>query len=133
MEIVIIRPPLVYGPGVKANFLKMMKWLNMRVPLPLGSINSKRSLVALDNLVDFILTCIEHPAAANQIFLVSDDDDLTITELLNRVAMKLGKKTRLLPINHQLLKLSLKLIGKKDLAQRLCSSLQVDISKAKKY
>lgn len=132
MEVVIIRPPLVYGPGVKANFLSMMKWLYKSVPLPLGSVHNKRSLVALDNLVDLILTCVEHPSAANQVFLVSDGDDLSTTELLSRVARALGKKSWLLPVNYQMLELCLVTIGKKDLAQRLCSSLQVDISKAKK-
>ena len=132
MEIVIIRPPLVYGPGVKANFLSMMNWLYKSVPLPFGAIFNKRSLVALDNLVDLILTCIEHPAAVNQVFLVSDGEDLSTTDLLSRVAVALGKKSRLIPINQQLLEITLTLIGKKDLAQRLCGSLQVDISKAKK-
>jgi nucleoside-diphosphate-sugar epimerase len=132
MEVVIIRPPLVYGPGVKANFLSMMKWLNKGIPLPFGAINNKRSLVALDNLVDLILTCIDHPAAANQVFLVSDGDDLSTTELLQRVATSLGKKPILMHVNQQLLEIGLKLVGKKDLAQRLYASLQVDISKAKK-
>lgn len=132
MDVVIIRPPLVYGPGVKANFLSMMKWLEKEIPLPFGSIHNKRSLVALDNLVDLILTCINHPAAANEVFLVSDGEDLSTTDLLSRVATALGKKSRLIPINQQLLEIALKLIGKKDLGQRLCGSLQVDISKAKK-
>jgi nucleoside-diphosphate-sugar epimerase len=132
MEVVIIRPPLVYGLGVKANFLSMMGWLYKSVPLPFGSIHNKRSLVGLDNLVDLIITCIEHPKAANEIFLVSDGEDLSTTELLNRVAIALGKKPRLLPVNQQLLEFGLKLVGKKDLAQRLCGSLQVDISKAQK-
>jgi|APSaa5957512535_1039671.scaffolds.fasta_scaffold12232_2 nucleoside-diphosphate-sugar epimerase len=132
MEVVIIRPPLVYGPGVKANFQSMMKWLYKGVPLPFGSIHNKRSLVALDNLVNFIITCIDHPAAANQVFLVSDGEDLSTTQLLSRVAIALGKKPRLLPVNQQMLELGLKLVSKKDLAQRLCSSLQVDISKAEK-
>ena len=132
MDVVIIRPPLVYGPGVKANFQSMMKWLYKGVLLPFGSIHNERSLVALDNLVDLILTCIDHPAAANQVFLVSDGDDLSTTELLNRVAIALGKKPMLLPVNQQLLEFGLKLVGKKDLAQRLCGSLQVDISKAQK-
>ena len=132
MEVVIIRPPLVYGPRVKANFLSMMKWLYIGVPLPFGSIHNKRSLVALDNLVDLIVTCIEHPAAANEVFLVSDGEDLSTTDLLSRVATALGKKSRLMPINQQLLEIVLKLIGKNDLGQRLCGSLQVDISKAKK-
>lgn len=132
MEVVCIRPTLVYGPGVKANFFSMMNWLYRGVPLPFGSIHNKRSLVALDNLVDLIITCIEHPAAANQTFLVSDDDDLTTTELLNRVAYIMGKKSRLMPVNQKIIEFGLRLIGKKDLSQRLCGSLQVDISKAKK-
>lgn len=131
MEIVIIRPPLVYGPEVKANFLSMMKWLHKRIPLPFGAIHNKRSLVALDNLVDLILTCIDHPAAADQVFLVSDGEDLSTTELLNHVSAALDKKPRLLRINQQLLEFILTLLGKKDLAQRLFGSLQVDICKTK--
>jgi len=132
LEVVIIRPPLVYGPKVKANFLRMVKWLYKGVPLPFGAIHNKRSLIALDNLVDFIITCVKHPSAVNEVFLVSDSDDISTTELLNRVAISLGKKSRLLPVNQQVLELCLKLVGKRSLAQRLCSSLQVDISKAKK-
>lgn len=132
MEIVCLRPTLVYGPGVKANFFSMMKWLYRGVPLPFGLIHNKRSLVALDNLVDLIVTCIEHPAAANEIFLVSDGEDLSTTELLNRVAYVMSKKSRLLPVNQKIIEFGLRLIGKKDLSQRLCGSLQVDISKAKR-
>lgn len=132
MDIVIIRPPLVYGPNAPGNFKTLMRWMNKNIPLPLGAIHNKRSFVALDNLVDLILTCIEHPAAANQIFLVADGEDLSTTELLNRVAKMLGKKPRLLPVNEKLLEFVLNLIGKKALAQRLCGSLQVDISKTKK-
>lgn len=132
MEIVIIRPPLVYGPGVKANFLSMMKWLYKGVPLPFGDIHNKRSFVAIDNLVDLILTCIKHPAAANQVFLVSDGEDLSMTELLNRVSSALDKKARLLPVNQKLLEFCLKLAGKQGIAQRLFGSLQIDISKTKK-
>jgi len=133
MEVVIIRPPLVYGPGVKANFLSMMQWLSKGVPLPLGAIyGNKRSLVALDNLVDFIITCIDHPAAAaNQTFLVADGQDFSTTELLTRTAKALGKPARLLPIPQRFLTFMLKMIGKDDLAHRLCGSLQVDISKAR--
>lgn len=131
MEVVIIRPPLVYGPRVKANFLAMMRWLNKGVPLPFGSIHNKRSLVALDNLVDLIITCIDHPKAANQIFLISDDHDLSTTELLAKISNLLGRSHRLMPVPQKLLELSLTLIGKKDLSQRLCGSLQVDISKTK--
>jgi len=129
MEVVIIRPTLVYGPGVKANFLNMMRWLHRGVPLPFGAIYNRRSLVALDNLVDLIVTCIDHPAAANQIFLVSDGEDLSTTELLRRLGLALGKPARLLPVPSWLLEAGAKMLGKKSLSQRLCGSLQVDISK----
>ena len=131
LEVVIIRPPLVYGAGVKANFYSMMRWLNRSVPLPLGAINNKRSLVALDNLVDLILTCVEHPNAANQTFLVSDDEDLSTTELLRRMAKALGKTAYLLPVPSSLLEFAARLIGKQAIAQRLCGSLQLDISKTR--
>lgn len=130
MEFVIIRPPLVYGPGVKANFLSMMKWLHRRVPLPLGAIHNKRSLVAIDNLVDLIVTCMHHPAAANQVFLVSDGEDFSTTELLQRLGHSLGKPARLLPVPMSLFKAGATLVGKREVAQRLCGSLQVDISKS---
>lgn len=129
MEVVIIRPVLVYGPGVKANFHSMMSWLNKGIPLPLGAISNKRSLVALDNLVDLIVTCMDHPAAANQTFLVSDGEDLSTTELLYRMAAALGRPARLLPIPVRLLELSASLLGQRAIAQRLCGSLQVDIRK----
>ena len=131
MEVVIIRPPLIYGSGVKANFLSMMCWLYRGVPLPLGSIHNKRSMIALDNLVDLIITCADHPSAANQIFLASDDDDLSTTELLQRMAKALGKAPLLLPVPIWLLKVASMLIGKRDIAQRLVGSLQVDISNTK--
>ena len=131
MEVVIIRPVLVYGPGVKANFRSMMNWLCMGVPLPLGAIHNKRSLVSLDNLVDLIVTCIDHPAAANQTFLVSDGEDLSTTELLRRMSLALGKPARLLPVPAALLGRAAAMLGKKNVAQRLCGSLQVDISKTR--
>lgn len=131
MEVVIIRPPLVYGPGVKGNFLTMLRWLEKGLPLPLGSIQNKRSLLALDNLVDFIMVCLDHPATANQTFLVADGEDLSTTELLRRTSVALGRPARLLPIPHAIMQSGLKLMGKGDLAQRLCGSLQVDISKAR--
>lgn len=132
MEVVIIRPVLVYGPGVKANFLSMMCWLHKGVPLPFGAIHNRRSLVALDNLVDLIVTCIDHPAAANQTFLVSDGEDLSTTELLSKMAVALGKPARLLPVPSRLLEAGAAMLGKQALAQRLCGSLQVDISKTRK-
>ena len=129
LEVVIIRPPLIYGPGVKANFLSMIRLLDKGVPLPLGAIHNQRSLVALDNLLDLIITCIHHPAAANQTFLVSDGEDLSTPGLLQRTAVALGKKAWLLPVPEFLLAWGATLIGKQAMAQRLCGSLQVDISK----
>ena len=131
MEIVIIRPVLVYGPGVKANFRSMMSWLNKGVPLPLGAIPNQRSLVALDNLVDLVVTCLDHAAAANQTFLVSDDDDMSTTELLKRMGEALQTPVRLIPVPAWLLLRGAALLGRKDVARRLCGSLQVDISKTR--
>ena len=131
MEVVIIRPVLVYGPGVKANFESMMKWLRKGIPLPFGAIRNQRSLVALDNLVDLILTCVNHPAAADQTFLVSDGEDVSTTQLLVKLANALNSPSRLLPVPSWLLTASATLLGKKALSQRLCGSLQVDITKAR--
>jgi UDP-glucose 4-epimerase len=132
MEVVIIRPPLVYGPGVKANFSAMMKWMNKGLPLPLGGIKeNKRSLVSVDNLVDLICCCIEHPNAANQTFLVSDGDDVSTSELLANMATALAAPNRLLHIPSTWFTFATKLLGKPTIAQRLCGSLQVDISKTK--
>lgn len=132
MEIVIVRPPLVYGPGVKANFASMMRWVARGMPLPLGAIHNARSLVALDNLVDLLVTCLKHPAAAGQTFLVSDGEDVSTTELLSRTATAMGKKALLLPVPASVLELGATLLGKRDVAQRLCGSLQVDIEKTRR-
>jgi nucleoside-diphosphate-sugar epimerase len=129
MELVIIRPPLVYGPGVKANFLSMMCWLWRGVPMPFSMTRNKRSFVALDNLVDLIVTCMESPAAANQTFLVSDGDDLSTSELLQAMGHALGKPVRLFPVPIWLLTTLARAIGKPAIAQRLFESLQVDITK----
>ena len=111
----------------------MMKWVNKGLPLPLGGIkNNQRSLVSVGNLVDLIITCIDHPKAANQTFLVSDDNDLSTSQLLSNMASALNVPNRLLPIPASWLSLAAKLIGKPAIAQRLCGSLQVDISKTKK-
>ncbi|PRA59376.1 MULTISPECIES: SDR family oxidoreductase [Pseudomonas] len=131
MEVVIVRPVLVYGPGVKANFLNMMRWLSKGIPLPFGAIHNRRSLVALDNLVDLLLTCIHHPAAANQTFLVSDGDDLSTTALLSKMAKALKKPARLIPVPSWILESGASMLGKKALSQRLCGSLQVDITKTR--
>jgi len=131
MEVVIIRPPLVYGPGVKANFAALMRAVQRGWLLPLGAVHNKRSLVALDNLVDFIVTCISNSQAANQIFLVSDGQDLSTTELVHGMARAAGVTARLLPIPVWALQAGAGLLGKGDAVQRLCGNLQVDISKAR--
>ena len=131
MDVTIIRPSLVYGPGVKANFLNMMQWLHKGIPLPLGAIHNQRSLVALDSLVDLITTCIDHPSAANQTFMISDGEDLSTTQLLQRMGQALGKPAHLVPIPQGLLTNTLKLLRKEDIARRLCGSLHVDINKTR--
>ena len=131
MEVVVIRPPLVYGPGVKANFASMMEWVNKGVPLPLGAIHNQRSLVALDNLVNFIIHCIDHPKATNEVFLISDGEDVSTTELLHKVAKVFGKRAFLLPVPVSWMVFAAKLVGKADVANRLFGSLQVDSSKAR--
>ena len=129
LDVVIIRPVLVYGPRVKANFLRMMAWINQGVPLPLGGLGNRRSLVALDNLVDLIVMCVDHPAAANQIFLVSDGEDLSTTQLVQRMAQSLGCSARLLAVPAFFLEMTAAMLGKRAVAQRLCDSLQVNIDK----
>ncbi|CAN1550751.1 WcaG Nucleoside-diphosphate-sugar epimerases [Burkholderiaceae bacterium] len=132
MEVVIIRPPLVYGPGVKANFESMMRWLARGVPLPLAAVaQNRRSLVALDNLVDLIVTCLHHPAAANQTFLVSDGEDISTAELLNRMGAAMGHPARLFYMPPALLKLGATVLNKSGVYQRLCGSLQLDIAKTR--
>ena len=131
MEIVVIRPPLVYGPGVKANFSQLMKAVGRSLPLPFGAIRNQRSLVSIENLVDFIDTCVTHQAAANQTFFVSDGRDLSTTELARELARAMGVKERLLPVPESFLMAAGAILGKSDKTQRLCGNLQVDISKAR--
>ncbi len=131
MEVVIVRPPLVYGPGVKANFLTMMEWLQRGIPLPLGAIDNQRSLVGLGNLVDLLEKCLAHPAAANQTFLASDGQDVSTTELLRALAKALGVPARLLPVPQAWLEGALGAMGRGALAQRLCGNLAVDIEKTR--
>lgn len=129
MELVVIRPPLVYGAGVRANFRSLLRAVGRGLPLPLGSVDNRRSLVGLDNLVDFIVTCIEHPAAANQTFLVSDGEDVSTPELIRRIAQAMGKPVRLISVPVWLLKAGASMFGKRAAAQRVCGSLQVNIDK----
>lgn len=130
MELVVIRPVLVYGVGVKGNFQSMVRVVNRGIPLPLGrAINNRRSLVALDNLADFIYTCINHSNAAGQVFLVSDDEDLSTADLLRRIALSQGTSANLFPFPVALLRWIARFLGKKTVAQRLLDSLQVDMKK----
>lgn len=131
MEVVIIRPPLVYGLNVKANFASMLKAVKQGIPLPLGVIKNKRSFIYVENLVSFIILCVQHPLAANQTFLVSDGHDLSTTELLRECAYALGVKSRLLPVPQKALEVIASMLGKRDVVQRLCGNLQVDITKAR--
>lgn len=131
IEMVIIRPPLVYGPNAPGNFGSLIKWIDKGIPLPLGAIHNQRSFVALDNLVSFIIHCIDHPRAANEVFLISDGEDVSTTELLQKVAKAFGKRAFLLPVPVSWMTFAAKLVSKADVANRLFGSLQVDSSKAR--
>ena len=128
----LFAPPLVYGPNAPGNFRRLLKFAASGLPLPLGAIRNKRSFVALHNLVDLLITCMDHPSGANQTFLVSDGEDLSTTELLVRMAKALGKPSHLLPVPMWMLTTGAALLGKRDLSMRLCGNLQVDISNARR-
>jgi nucleoside-diphosphate-sugar epimerase len=130
MEVVVVRPVLVYGPGVKGNFRRMLQWVARGVPLPFGAVENKRSLVAVANLVDLIATCVRHPAAAGEVFFVSDGEDLSTPDLLRRTGVALGRPVRLIPVPPMLLRGGAALLGKGDFGRRILGSLQVDITKA---
>lgn len=131
MDVVVVRPPLVYGPGVKANFQALMRALVRGVPLPLGAIHNRRSLVALDNLVDMIVTCTKSPAAANETFLVCDGEDLSTSDLIRRLAHALNRPARLIPVPTPVLVACLTILGKREVAARLCGTLQMNITKTR--
>jgi nucleoside-diphosphate-sugar epimerase len=131
LEVVIIRPPLVYGPGVKANFNRLILAVKKNIPLPLGSIENIRSFVFVDNLISLILCCINHPMAINQVFFVSDGCDLSTPQLLCYCAQGIGTKIKLLPCPLNLIRFFSWLFKKRSMEQKLCSSLQIDISKAR--
>ena len=132
MEWVIVRPPLVYGPGAPGNFARLLWLAGAGLPLPLGAVRNRRSFIALDNLADFLVTCCEHPAAANQTFLVADGEDVSTTELLRRIAAACGKKAHLLPVPVSWLRWAARALGRPSAAQRLLDSLVVDSSKARR-
>jgi nucleoside-diphosphate-sugar epimerase len=131
MEVVIIRPPLVYGPNAPGNFGSLVRWVKKGFPIPFGAIKNLRSFVGLENLVDFIITCIDHPAAGNQTFLVADGEDVSTTDLIKRLGHALDKPARFIPIGPKLMALCAAMLGKKSRVEKLFGSLQVDISKAK--
>lgn len=131
LEVVTVRSPLIYGPGVKANFRALMHAVVRGVPLPLGAIHNRRSMVALDNVVDLIVTCIGHPAAANETFLVSDGDDISTTELIRRLAYAMGRPARLVSVPETVLMACATFLGKREVARRLCGTLQVSIAKVR--
>ncbi|ESS71619.1 UDP-glucose 4-epimerase GalE [Methyloglobulus morosus KoM1] len=131
LQVVIIRPPLVYGPNAPGNFGSLMRWVRQGIPLPFGAVHNKRSLVALSNLVSFVIYCVDHPKAVNEIFLICDGEDVSTTELITKTAEALGKKPLLIPVPVGLMKFAARLIGKEELANRLFGSLQIDSSKAK--
>jgi len=131
MEIVVIRPPLVYGPGVKANFAALMRWADSSIPFPFGAARNARSLVYVENLVDLILLCVHHLDAANDVFLVSDGEDLSTAELFRRLKNLQGGRSRIIAVPVSLLTTIFGLIGKTALADRLLGSLQLDIAKTR--
>jgi len=132
LEVVIVRPPLVYGPGVGGNFLRMMDWVNRGLPLPLGSIRNLRSLIYLGNMVDALATCAIHPSAAGKIFLVSDGEDVSTPELIRRLAQAMGRRARLVSFPPTLLHFAGMLTGKAGEVDRLLGSLRVDSSKIRR-
>jgi nucleoside-diphosphate-sugar epimerase len=129
LEVVIVRPPLIYGAGVKGNFAQMLKVLAKGIPLPLASIKNLRSLVYIGNFVGALLTCATHPAAVGQTYLVSDGEDVSTPELLRQLGAAMGRPARLLPCPPGLLRLVGRILGKADQLDRLLGSLQVDSSK----
>jgi nucleoside-diphosphate-sugar epimerase len=130
LEVSIIRPPLVYGPGVRANFLRLMRLAQLGVPLPLGSIDNRRSMVSQGNLCDLITHCLRHPAAAGEVFLASDQHDLSTPELIRLVAAAMGRPARLFPCPLGLLRRTARAVGMGPAVGRMLDSLQVDSTKA---
>lgn len=127
LEVVILRPPLVYGPNVKANFLQLMRWVRRGIPLPLASVDNRRSMIYVGNLVDVILRCAHHENAAGQTFLVSDDHDVSVAELVRSIAFAMGQAPRLFRFPPRALLMAAGLLGRQPMAERLLQSLQVDI------
>jgi nucleoside-diphosphate-sugar epimerase len=130
MEVVIIRPPLVYGKGVGANFAQLVRLVRKKWPLPFGAIDNRRSYIAIENLIDFVLCCVSDQRAAGEIFLVSDGADISTAELVRCIASAEGREARLWPVPVWILKTVTGLFGRRQMMNRLCGNLQIDISKA---
>jgi nucleoside-diphosphate-sugar epimerase len=131
MQCVIVRPPLVYGPGVRANFLRLLRWVDAERPLPLGAVDNRRSLASVWTVCDLLIRLLDHPAAANRAWMVSDGEDLSTPELIRRIASAMGRRSRLLPVPLALLRLGGALSGKGAEVRRLCDSLTVDITETR--
>jgi nucleoside-diphosphate-sugar epimerase len=131
LELVIIRPPLVYAANAPRNFPRLLKWVASGVPLPFALINNRRSMIALENLLDFITLCIEHPAAANELFLISDGVDLSTAQIVCQLATSMGDRARLIPIPDWLMRWGARLLGRQHMYSTLCASLVIDSSKAR--
>lgn len=132
LEIVIIRPPLVYGPGVRANFLRLMGLVRRGLPLPLPDTKNRRSLIGVENLADCLVRCVNHPGAANQTFMISDGEDVSTRELVSRLAPLLGRSARFLPVSERALRLAAQIVGKRSAVDRLLGSLEIDSSKVRR-
>ncbi|WP_417533257.1 NAD-dependent epimerase/dehydratase family protein [Marinobacterium stanieri] len=132
MQVVILRPPLAYGPSAPGNFHRLIQWVERGIPLPLGAVYNKRTLVGVDNLVDLIRVCIDHPAAANRVILAGDDEDVSTTQILRGIAEGMGRPSRLIPVPESLLWAGASVLGKKTMAEKVLGSLQVDISETKR-
>lgn len=134
MDVVILRSPLVYGPGAKNNFASLAHWVRRGIPLPLDMVRgNRRSMVALDNLVDLIVTCLDHPAAANEVFLAADGEDYSTAEWVERLAAAMGRSARLIPVPVRMLEVAAIGLGKREIARRLFGSLQVDSTKVREW
>ena len=131
MQWVVVRPPLVYGPGVRGNFLSLLQWVSKRMPLPVGSLDNSRSLVSIFNLCDFILHLLNHPFAVNNCFLVADEHDISTPDLVRRIAFALHRVPRIYPCPESILMAAGVMLNRKAAIQRLCSSLVVDRQKAR--
>jgi nucleoside-diphosphate-sugar epimerase len=131
LGVVVIRPPLLYGPGVKGNFPRLMRLIRSGLPLPLGTVKNRRSLLGLDNLLDFLMLCLAHPAAANQTFLVADGEDLSTPGLVRRLALAMNRPARLLPVPVSWLRLAGRMLDRTEEVARLTGTLQLDIAKAR--